>query len=106
MKIKINKTNWNVYLVNEFRDEPGVLGKTCYLRGTVEILKGLSDEKMKSTIIHEIVHAYLDSYGFEVPNIESVMLFSEEQVCEFIAMNGEDIIHLSDKIYKTLVDRV
>ena len=106
MKLRINRTNWNVYLVDRYEDEPGVLGKTSYIKGTIEIVRGMSSEKTKSTIIHEIVHAYLDSYGFELPNVESVMLFSEEQLCEFIAMNGEEIMSIADRVYRNLVSRV
>ena len=99
MKLKLNNTVWTLGIMRE-KDDPDTWGITHTSKLTINISDGLSLPNAKTTITHEVVHAYLFSHGFTQPTHETAMLFSEEQTCDFIAMNIDNIMDASRKVYQ------
>lgn len=77
--------------------EPGTCGETLMCHNRIFINDDLAPEVMRWTITHELVHAYLWSYGFD-----AVTNLTHEQVCEFIASYCEDISKDTNTVYKVL----
>lgn len=77
--------------------EPGTCGETLMCHNRILINDDLAPEVMKWTITHELVHAYLWSYGFD-----ALTTFSHEQVCEFIASYVEEISRDTEIVYTAL----
>lgn len=98
MKIKINNLAWNVVFTTR-EDINGCYGLTCFSKLEIKLAHDVHQDVVRTTITHEIIHAYIESCGFTTPNVESPMIFSEEQVCDFVAMNLEEINKLSNKLY-------
>ena len=80
-------------------DIDGCYGVTRFSSLEIKIAVDLHVDVVRTTITHELVHACIESFGYTVPNVDSSMLFSEEQVCDFVAMNLESIYKLSRKLY-------
>lgn len=85
MKILINDLKWEVKLgtneelkqVHNSTDYDLYFGVTEYLTQTIYLLKNPTDIlRFKRTVIHELLHAILFSYG----NVQNT--YTEEQVCE------------------------
>jgi len=98
MKATIGKTTFNIELVEEF-DTNDILGITLYASQTIKVLKTLSPESIRATLIHELTHAFMYVNGLK--DFES---FNREQLCEFVAWHSEEIIKLATKIMKELKD--
>lgn len=98
MKVTINNIDWKVYFYKEEAHE-GALGFCKNVSGEIHIRKDMPSYMVKTTIMHEVVHAYLWSHGFVKPDEDATLLFSEEQVCDFIGMNYVELTKLADKIY-------
>lgn len=70
MELKINNNHYNIYFVEEndkkllMEDGEYHSGATYFREKEIYINKELNEDSMKYTIIHELTHAYLDSYGF------------------------------------------
>lgn len=101
MKIKIHNDIWKVKLVasdakkmnpseNSFN-----FGLTEYLKLQINIRSGIPESVARPTIIHELTHAFLFSYGNKVEG--------EEQMCEFYGVHGDEIITLTDRIMKEVI---
>ena len=96
MKIKIHKDVWKVKLTDGDKKKMTPdknsynLGLTEYGKQTINIRKGLSLSVARSTVIHELVHAFLFSYGNTVEG--------EEQMCDFFGVHADDILTLTDQI--------
>ena len=98
MKIKINNLTWNVGF--ERRDDlNGCYGFARFSTLEIRIAHDVHKEVVRTTITHEIIHAFIESFGFTTPDTNSTLMFSEEQVCDFIAMNLEEISKQSKKVY-------
>ena len=101
MKIKIHKDVWKVKLTGGDKkkmtpDEKSYnLGLTEYGKQTINIRKGLSLSVARSTVIHELVHVFLFSYGNTVEG--------EEQMCDFFGVHADDILTLTDQIMERVV---
>lgn len=100
MKAKINKF---YFVIREMKDESelqadeGVvlLGITNYLKQEIILRSGMSKALLYETLIHELTHAFLFSYGYS--NVET---FNHEQICEFVGCYAGDIIKTADKYIK------
>ena len=97
MKIRLNNTVWTVGFLDD--EDKETWGWTITSKLKIQISKELTLPNARSTIVHEIVHALLFSYGFAKETHDINLLFSEEQVCDFIAMNIDNILRASDKVY-------
>ena len=98
MKIKINGLEWKVYFESS-KELPDWWGVTRPGEFTIRLRHDLDKNIVRTTITHELIHAILASYGFTKPSENSDMLFSEEEVCDFIAMNLSTINELTLKVY-------
>jgi len=97
MKITLNGIKWNVSFV--MRDEePDVWGLTVPSRLEIIIRKDLAFDAIRTTVVHEVVHALLFSLGFAKIDGSHELLFSEEQTCDFIAMNIGTIHEIANRI--------
>lgn len=101
--VKINNIDWEIKLVDEIED--GWWGATNRELNTIEIKKGLSSYVTNSTILHELVHAYIESYGFFYNRNRKL---NEEDLCEFIACNMKSLVDIYndalEKINKQITD--
>lgn len=98
MKVKINKYTYEIIETKAddlaVRDDKGNLcfGLTNYLSHKIFLLKDVSKARLKATLIHELTHAFIEAYGFVYNET-----LNNEQVCEFVALYGADIIKIADK---------
>lgn len=101
MKIKIHNDTWNVKLTDGKKkkmtpDENSInLGLCEYEHLIINIRSGLSKSVARSTIIHELVHAFQFSYANKVEG--------EEQMCDFFGVHGDEIIVLADQIMEGVI---
>lgn len=101
MQIKINNDLWRIKLIDRDKKKmnPGkghiYMGLCEYEKLIINIRKGMADSVTRSTIIHELVHAFLFSYGNSVDG--------EEQMCDFFGAHGEEIARFADRIMKEVM---
>lgn len=93
MKIKINNHVWEVIFFE--RTDERYDGVTSESDMTIKVNKNLSKQAKKHCLIHELVHAHLDSFGFDNYVLQKMTI---EQVCEFVAHNIDSIQNLANKI--------
>ncbi len=98
MKIKINNIAWKIIFEEKISDD-NPMGLCRPSRLELHLCTKMAKEAIRTTIIHEVTHAYMFSCGFTKPYSESEMLFSEEQLCDFLAMNIENILSISNYIW-------
>jgi hypothetical protein len=60
---------------------------------------GIDNQIIKTTIIHELTHAYLFSLGIRAD------AFDEEDICYFVEANAWAILNQSQKLYHILFDK-
>lgn len=101
MKIKIHNDIWKVEMVdadakkmNPDEDHYN-FGLTEYKELLISIMAGRCASVTRSTVIHELVHAFMFSYGHAVE--------SEEAMCDFFGVHGDEIIYFADQIMKELM---
>jgi len=100
MRFVINKRNWNVKLVAEdskylcVEEGEEVCGITSFAKATIYLNKEIDKDVMKDTIVHELTHAYLFTYGFN--QFEN---FNEENVCDVFGAFCLDLSENAKKIY-------
>lgn len=95
VKTKIGNAIYKVFFVNnEFdkrlylkEDESYHFGIIDFANEIIYINNTLTLNKLKQILIHEVTHAYVNECGFK-----GIDYFNEEQLCEFIAMQGEKIL--------------
>lgn len=73
----------------------GDYGKCVYVNQKIYIDKTLIPQHKRRVLIHEIAHAFVFSYL-----LENKTQYSEEEVVEFVAAFGEQIIGLADEYFK------
>ena len=97
MKIKIHDLTWEVKFVCgiDCDEDMEVSGATMKMQQLIVIDITVPKEMLRRTIVHELVHAFIWTYG-----LENSKPFSEEQVCNFFETYYQDIIKLTDKILK------
>lgn len=98
MEFKINTDTWKVVVLDgeheKMHPEPDRinLGLTEYCKNVINIRKGMTESVTRATVIHELVHAFLFSFGYHVEG--------EEPMCDFFGVQGDSILELADKIMK------
>lgn len=80
----------------DFIDDEGSFGHTLNKQQLIQVQRSMKPEARRATLVHEIVHAVMCVYGFEQTNT-----FNQEQVCEFIACHGSEIMLLADDVLAT-----
>lgn len=92
MKIKIHNDMWKVKLVDanakKMNPDPDSynFGLTEYKELLISIMDGRSESVTRSTLIHELVHAFMFSYGHTVEG--------EEAMCDFLVFMGMKLLTL------------
>ncbi len=64
------------------------------LDGIISIRKGLNERTTRSTVIHELTHAFMFAFGYTIEG--------EEAMCDFFGSQGDDIIKMADSIMKAI----
>lgn len=104
MRISIKDLRWevaeegeseSVYIGSARAGEACCLGITDPARQRIAIHKDLPQQQKRRTLVHELAHAYLFSYG-----IRSGAGFDEEAICDFVSIYGREIIAAADMIGK------
>ena len=98
MKININNYKWTVKFEDPDADVLNnggcFIGLTVYQELKIYIRKGLPEEVARSTVIHELCHAFLFTYGIQADD------YDEEQVCNFFGTHADRILKLTDRIMR------
>ena len=95
----INNVRWRVRLVSPAHPmlltpwKTHAYGVCDKVTQTICIDKTLSKEKMKEVLCHEIVHAFMYSYG------EDLSYMEEELVAELLSKYGDGIIKQTNVIF-------
>ena len=98
MEIKINN---NIYKINFVESDNENLkiddgeyhsGVTNFITKEIYIANNLKGNSLRYTLIHELTHAMIDSYGF------MQIYWNDEIVADFMANYLNNIIDLSNKI--------
>lgn len=96
--IYINGTEWGVEIVSPFHPSlltpEGTIALGCcddWLK-TIFVNGNQSKAHIKRTLAHEIVHAIMYSYNIDI----------DDYTEEILATYGEDLVFLSNMIYKKL----
>ena len=95
--ININGLDWKIVL-----DENGILpeerfGSTYYTTQTIIINKNICEEARHRTLIHELIHAYTYSIGYNEKET-----YNREELSEFISHNLSNITVLFEMAVKEL----
>lgn len=85
----INKTEVKIEVVTYLGDMEGTFHAD---EDTIRLLKGCKN--IHKVLIHELTHAYLYYYGFSGAEL------TEELVCNFVEIYGEEIITVANKLIK------
>ena len=105
VEFKINKHTWRLYIVSpEDLSIKGVHGYTDFAKHNIQINSDLDETEIRSTITHEITHAYRWSYGFvnDAENLKYAADEVEEMMANFIESFGDEIIEISKELYKLI----
>lgn len=98
----INGRDWEIKIVSQSHpvlarsDGSSTIGACVENNNTIYICEGLSRYKMKKVLCHEITHAAMFSYGV------ALTLEQEELLADLIATYGEEIIYITNKIFKKI----
>ena len=99
---KINEISWVIqfvspsYYILQRPNGEYTLGATVSDNHTIYIADSLSLSKTKKVLCHEITHAAMFSYGVYLS------LDQEELLADLIATYGEEIIFITNKIFKKI----
>ena len=74
------------------------LGVCEYMTSRLLIRKTLPLDIMKKVLKHEITHAILWLSGFNYVDLK------DEIVCDFVSIYGEDIINISNEVFKKYME--
>lgn len=66
------------------------LGFTEYCEGVINIRKGMNKQVTRSTVIHELVHAFIFAFGYTVEGVEAM--------CDFFGAQADVILRLANQI--------
>lgn len=101
----INNVKWNIKFVPSLHpmlyrsDGSTTVGMCDNETRTIYIDSTLSGQFLKKVLCHELTHAAMFSYGIEL-SIEQ-----EELLADLIATYGEEIILITNKIFKKLKEK-
>ena len=105
MTFQINNEIWHIHFVSPghhkiIRDDGSVsIGSCDDETKTIYIDDTLPDELMRKVLCHEITHAAMFSYDVGVDATQ------EEVIADLIATYGDEIIHITNKIFNKLKGR-
>lgn len=85
--MKINNLEWQIKATTDF--DENLFGRTDYDTLTIYISVRTCQQTQCCSLIHELTHAYLHSYGFMFKDN-----FTREDICEFVSHNLHTIVEL------------
>ena len=96
MKFTVNNLEWTMGFANEDtvllnNGEKIILGLTEYIPQTISIRKGMSKQMTRRTVIHELCHCFLFSFGFCAGS------YDEEAVCNLFESHADSILKLTNE---------
>lgn len=91
IKVKVRNAIWKVTLM---KGGPYIGTATYFPDRIIEINDKSTLANVRSTIIHELTHAFMWEYGF------NQVRFSYEVVCDFFGAYGDEIIAAADLVMK------
>ena len=99
MKFTVNNLDWEMNFedgdkVHLNQDNETILGLTEYIDQKISIRNGLSQRLTRLTVIHELCHCFLFSFGFCADS------YDEEAVCNLFGSHADAILSLTDKFLK------
>lgn len=99
MEFKINGLKWNAFFVDKndsklLYDGSNNLGVTYYDDLKIYLKNDMSKPLFRQTVIHELVHAFLFSYGIHLENSD----VTEEAVCDFCGAHLDKILKLTKRV--------
>ena len=97
----INYMDWTINVVdkdsdNLLKDDLSHFGMTHYVDCQIYLANNMSATRFEKTLIHELTHAFIESNGFY-----AFETFDHEQICEFMAGQGNSIISMTDRLIHT-----
>lgn len=98
----INEVKWHLEFVPHDSellmrsDGSRTIGMTDNLTKIIYIDETLHGKKLRKVLCHELTHAAIFSYGVELD------IMQEELLADLIATYGEEIINITNKIFKKL----
>lgn len=102
--ININGENWRIFLVSPnhpaLRTPTGLTSLGCCddLLKSIFIDENVNDFYLKKVLCHELVHACMYSYNILLND------YQEEVLADLIATYGQEIVHMTNSIFKRLKD--
>lgn len=102
--IKINGRNWDIVVCEPCSPALATSAGYCALGvcddniGKIYIQTGLSREKMRKVLCHELTHAAMFSYNIDLD------YWTEEIVADLIATYGEQIIGETGRMFNYLTE--
>lgn len=103
--ININGEEWKVLLVSSTHpqlyrsDGSKTLGCCDDNEKTIYIDDSINDFYLKKVLCHELTHAAMFSYNVELGEMQ------EEILADLIATYGQEIIHMTNTIFKRLKEK-
>lgn len=99
--VTINELPWSIEVAERGSERLKIDGNECLAVTIYPELKIVTDKSleptlMRQTLIHELAHAVIFSYGHTVT-------YDEECVCNFIGSHLDEINRLTDTIFPQLV---
>ena len=107
MKVEINNLIWEISIVPNTNPELiingyAAAGTTWHMTQKIYLSADLTKDTVRSVISHELAHAFLCSTQIRPTKEAEEEHYSEEEMCNFVSMWGEQIFTLTDKIYNEL----
>lgn len=108
MKIQINNLDWNILIVPNTNPELisngcAAAGTTWFMQQKIYLSADLTKDTVKSVIAHELAHAFLLSTQIRPTHQDAeIEHYSEEEMCNFVSMYGEQIWALTYEVYDEL----
>lgn len=95
MNVTIHDLVWDVNFTDIVdSDDDNLCGETYKSMTEITIYTYMSEELIHRTIRHEVVHAFIWSYG-----LENSFPMTEEQLCNFIETFGKEIERITEQIW-------
>ena len=100
--IIINGISWKIEFVHpldavlKYEDGTFTLGMCDRSNNTIYLAENLEGSMLRKVLCHELVHAAMFSYNVYLS------LEQEEVIADIIATYGEEIINITNKVFKKL----
>lgn len=98
---EINTLPWRIYDADDGAEELVSRGESCYgvtdyIKCAIHMLASQGPELYRQTLIHELTHAVIFSYGQHLVELPAKRL--EEGICDFLAAHADQIVDLADAV--------